>query len=126
VESKTLSDWPHDYREQFWKLYPRRVEKKAALAKLEAVRGTGLPWATLLGGVNRYVAFTAGKEQRYVKHPTVWLNKGCWDDELKLDGGGPNGPHPGAGGAGARPHGGHRSFAGYAVAHARGGGEEVD
>jgi hypothetical protein len=32
------SDWPKDYREQFWALYPRRTEKKSALAKLDAIK----------------------------------------------------------------------------------------
>lgn len=76
------SDWPTDYREQFWKTYPKRVEKQAAFRKLEAIkRGGAVPWAEFFGGVMRYAAQCTGKESRYVKHPTTWLNKGCWSDE---------------------------------------------
>ena len=82
ARSAVLSDWPNDYRERFWKRYPRRTEKQAAMKKLEAVRATGLPWATFWGGVERYAKWCVGTEQAYIKHPATWLNRGCWDDEL--------------------------------------------
>lgn len=76
------SDWPTDYREQFWKRYPRKTEKKAALAKLEAIcKSAKVPWAVFIAGVDRYCGHVTGHEERYIKHPTTWLNKGCWDDE---------------------------------------------
>lgn len=82
------SDWPNDYREQFWKDYPRKTEKKAALAKLDATRKGGkVPWVTFITGVQRYAANVAGTEERYIKHPTTWLNRGCWDDEFNNKGG---------------------------------------
>lgn len=75
------SDWPSDCREQFWANYPRKTEKKAAMAKLDALRLSGaVPWAVFFAGVLRYAAHVAGTEERYVKHPTTWLNRGCWDD----------------------------------------------
>lgn len=76
-----LTDWPTDYREQFWKIYPRKTEKKSAMAKLEAVRKSSVPWARFINGVKRYATSMVGTEERYVKHPTTWLNRGCWDDE---------------------------------------------
>jgi hypothetical protein len=41
----------------------------------------------LLAGVIRYAAVMTGKDPRYVKHPTTWLNKGCWTDEHAEPGG---------------------------------------
>ncbi len=77
-----VSDWPSDYRDQFWGSFPRKTEKKAAMAKLEAVKKSGLiPWARFIAGVYRYRDHSAGTEERYIKHPTTWLNRGCWDDE---------------------------------------------
>lgn len=77
-----LSDWPADYREQFWTLYPRRLEKKAALSKLEAIkRGGRVTWQIFKAGLERYAAYSRGVEARFIKHPTTWLNRGCWDDE---------------------------------------------
>lgn len=79
----TPSEWPSDFREQFWTAYPRRTEKKSAIAKLEAIkRGGTVGWDTFMAGVLRYARHMAGTEERYLKHPTTWLNRGCWDDEL--------------------------------------------
>lgn len=83
------SDWPKDHREQFWSTYPRKTEKQAAMSKLDAIRKSRtVPWAVLFAGVMRYAAHVVGTEHRYIKHPTTWLNRGCWDDEL----GPPRGP----------------------------------
>lgn len=79
---RVLSDWPANYEKQFWDRYPRRTEKAAAMRKLGAVKNSGLPWARFWAGVLRYAAYCVGTEQAYIKHPTTWLNKGCWDDEL--------------------------------------------
>lgn len=79
--SRVESDWPADFREQFWAAYPRKIEKKAAIAALERVRKSGsVPWEKLIGAVRAYAA-TADPE--YTKHPTTWINKGCWDDEIR-------------------------------------------
>jgi uncharacterized protein YdaU (DUF1376 family) len=76
------SDWPDDFRERFWEAYPRKTEKKSAMAKLEAIRKSGsVPWAKFIDGISRYRDHVVGSEERYIKHPTTWLNKGCWDDE---------------------------------------------
>ena len=82
VAALPLSDWPADYREQFWSGFPRKTEKKSAMAKLDAIKKSGLiPWARFIAGVFRYRNHSAGTEERYIKHPTTWLNRGCWDDE---------------------------------------------
>lgn len=78
------SDWPADYQQRFWSTYPRKTEKKAALAKLDAIRKSGtVPWPVLFAGVQRLAAKVkrAATEERYIKHPTTWLNRGCWDDQ---------------------------------------------
>jgi hypothetical protein len=79
-ESDSAS-WPADYREQFWSNYPRKTEKKEALVKLDKVRKSGtVSWAVFLAGVMRHAAAVATTEERYIKHPTTWLHRGCWDD----------------------------------------------
>lgn len=76
------SDWPKDYQDRFWKAYPKHTEKKAALAKLDAVkRGGKVTWAVFLSGVERYARHVVGTEDKFIKQPTTWINKGCWDDE---------------------------------------------
>ena len=74
--------WPPDYAEQFWRAYPRRVAKKAALRALERVRRSGeFSFSALLAAVDRYAAATASKDIQFVAHPATWLNHGRWDDE---------------------------------------------
>jgi uncharacterized protein YdaU (DUF1376 family) len=76
------SDWPKEYREEFWREYPKRTDKQAALKKLEQVRRAGsVPWTALIGGVRRYAGKVRGKDQTYTKGPAAWLSAGKWDDE---------------------------------------------
>lgn len=76
------SDWPKDYREQFWRDYPKRIDKQAAFKKLEQLRRAGeVPWQTLIGGVKRYAGKVVGRDPTYTKGPAAWLNAGKWDDE---------------------------------------------
>jgi hypothetical protein len=89
-EPSLRSDWPSDFRERFWEAYPRKLEKKSALAILDKVRRTsGVPWARFIAAVRAYAA-TA--DPKFTKHPTTWLNKGCWDDELAGATAGPASP----------------------------------
>lgn len=75
------SDWPTDSGERFWESYPRRIAKKAAMVALERVRKSGeVPFEILISAVGVYARSVVGKDMQYVKHPTTWLNQGCWDD----------------------------------------------
>jgi hypothetical protein len=79
---KVRADWPVDFSEQFWRVYPRRVAKKAALAALERVRRSGeVAFSRLLAAVERYADSVAGKEIQFVAHPATWLNQGRWEDD---------------------------------------------
>jgi hypothetical protein len=76
------SDWPKDYREQFWQDFPKRVDKQAAFRKLETIRRAGdVPWPRLIDGVHRYAEKVRGKDPTFTKGPAAWLNAGKWDDE---------------------------------------------
>lgn len=73
------SDWPTDFREQFWSSYPRKTERLAAMKALEkAHKIANVPWEKFIEAVRRYAA-TA--DPNFTKHPATWLNKGCWDDQ---------------------------------------------
>jgi hypothetical protein len=71
--------WPRDFREQFWAQYPRKAGKAAALRKLEQIRGK-VSWETLMAAVLHYAA-DPNRDPSFTKHPTTWLNQGCWDDD---------------------------------------------
>jgi hypothetical protein len=78
-----FDDWPSDFLEQFWSTYPRRIGKKAVLAKLETIRKSHLPFAKVMAGVERYARSVRGAEMQFIAHPETWLNQGRWDDEEK-------------------------------------------
>jgi hypothetical protein len=71
-----------DFVDQFWRAYPRRVAKKAAVAALDRVRRSDeVDFPRLLDAVRQYARSVAGKDMQYVAHPATWLNQGRWDDE---------------------------------------------
>lgn len=67
--------------EAWWQQYPRKVAKQAAQRAYSAARRAGASAADLLAGVMRYGAARTGQDPKYTKHPTTWLNGGCWADE---------------------------------------------
>lgn len=82
------SDWPEDYQDRFWSLFPRKTDKLGAFKKLDAIRKGGkVPWAVMVSGLLRYSAAVVGWEQRFMKPPDRWLTNGCWMDEYKPEGG---------------------------------------
>jgi hypothetical protein len=81
--------WPTDFADQFWRVYPRRVAKRAAMAALERVHRSGeVAFPTLLEAVERYAESVAGKDIQFVAHPATWLNQGRWEDDPAGLGGG--------------------------------------
>lgn len=70
-----------DAFETFWSTYPLRKEKRKAYeAWAKATKEVGEN--TVLQGAKAY-AHDAKRlsEPRFTKHPTTWLNQGCWDDD---------------------------------------------
>ena len=66
----------------WWKQYPRKVDKGHAQLAYFRVRRTGKATADeLLSGVLRYSASVTHKEARFIKHAQTWLNGQCWLDE---------------------------------------------
>lgn len=79
-----VSDWPVDYQERFWRVYPQKSHSGATEAKLARMRKAAkVPWATMLSGLMRYAAAKTGST--YIMSPLKWLNDGCWDDEYKQE-----------------------------------------
>jgi hypothetical protein len=84
-ETTLFSDWPSDAFELFWRKYPERVGKKAALKALAAAKRTGATWAHVMFGLDRYIA--EKPPDRAWCHPSTWLNGRRWDDEPSVNGG---------------------------------------
>lgn len=75
----TRGDYPSDAFDQFWRFYPHKVGKKAALKAFAAAKRTGVTWARLRFALDRYVA--EKPPDRAWCNPATWLNQGRWDDE---------------------------------------------
>ena len=67
----------------FWALVPRRVGKKAAERAWRAVERRGES-TEAIEGMRAYAAAFAqsGTELKYVPHPSTWLNRRGWEDDL--------------------------------------------
>jgi hypothetical protein len=82
--------------DRFWSAYPRKIAKKAAARLFERIvkKKEATP-ADLITGAERYARLCReeGREPRFIKHATTWLNGGCWSDEIEPSP--KHGPFPG-------------------------------
>ena len=68
-----------EFFEIFWKIYPRRTAKDAALkAWIKAVSRADAE--TIIEGARRYAA-DPNREAEFTAHPATWLNGGRWGDD---------------------------------------------
>ena len=77
-QNAPLSDF-----DTFWALVPRRVGKKAAERAWRAVKRRGESHEAI-EGMRAYAAAFAqsGTELKYVPHPSTWLNRRGWEDDI--------------------------------------------
>ena len=77
-QNAPLSDF-----EVFWALVPRRVGKKVAERAWRAVERRGES-QDAIEGMRAYAAAFAqsGTDMKYVPHPSTWLNRRGWEDDL--------------------------------------------
>lgn len=73
--------WPKDHQEIFWRKYPRKVAKIAAMKALAKVQKSGVVWEIFDTGVDRFVESCKGKEVQFIPHPSTFLNQGRYADE---------------------------------------------
>lgn len=72
------ADWPEDFAEQLWEIYPRKTEKKAgmeALARLH--RADRVSWLEIVNGVEHLF----GCDPQFVPALARWLKGERWKDE---------------------------------------------
>lgn len=63
----------------FWKIYPRKAGKKAAMAAWEkAIKEATV--GEILSGAKRY-ASDPNRKDEFTAHPSTWLNQGRWSDD---------------------------------------------
>lgn len=65
--------------DEFWRIFPRRVAKQAAIRMYKRALKLTTP-AEILRAAKQYAQERAGQDANYTKHPATWLNAGCWGD----------------------------------------------
>jgi hypothetical protein len=74
--------------DQFWKSFPNKVGKRAAMLSFERVRKSGrVTFDDLMAGLRRYAGKT---DDRHWCNPATWLNQDRWTDEPAANNGGGN------------------------------------
>ena len=65
---------------EFWKLYPKKVDKKGALRSFKRVKGLKKEYPAMLEALNRELASEQWNRNngQYIPHPTTWLNQERW------------------------------------------------
>ena len=100
--SKKESNAPTRFPE-FWSVYPRKDDKKAAeAAYARAVRKGDVTEGQLIARAERYAAERAAENPFFTKYATTWLNGECW--------GNPSAPKPPVNGFNGSRSGPHRSY----------------
>ncbi|MFA5340281.1 MAG: hypothetical protein WC332_00750 [Clostridia bacterium] len=74
----------------FWNAYPNKKEKQETLKRWQKLKHTLPTIETILEAIKKQIAWrnnANGEFRPEWKNPATWLNRGCWDDELKSIGG---------------------------------------
>ncbi len=69
-----------EFDEQFWPLYPNKVDRKAAFKSYMKARQRGIPFDDIMNGLKRYVGAHPA-DYGYWKGPAAWLNGERWNDQ---------------------------------------------
>lgn len=76
---RASDDFPKDAFDRFYGRYPHKVGRAAALKAFAGARKSGVPFARLMSGLDRYIA--SKPPDRAWCNPATWLNQHRWDDE---------------------------------------------
>lgn len=80
-ESESESNTRMSAFDAFWKAYPKKVGKQAALKAFQRVK---VPLETLLTAIERQKCGSQWSKDngQYIPNPATWLNQGRWEDEV--------------------------------------------
>ena len=71
---------------EFWDLYPKKVERKTAKSKYNKIINNGIKHKDIIIGLNKYIEEIKNRKlsKEYIKYPTTWLNGECWNNEYEV------------------------------------------
>ena len=72
--------------ERFWSAYPRHTDKQAAAKAFAKLDPDEAQLATMLQAIERQKQSAQWRDgERFIPHPSTWLNGRRWEDDLKPD-----------------------------------------
>ena len=83
-ERKEHKEIYNDQFEIFYKKYPLKKSKDNAYSKFCSIlKNKKATFEQIMTGLDNYIneIKIKGTEKQYIKHPSTWLNQGCWDDD---------------------------------------------
>ena len=72
-----------DTFKEFWKIYPRKIGRKTASRSFH--KFDEKHYAKILYSVSLFAQENIATEERFIPHPTTWLNQERWLDYFELD-----------------------------------------
>lgn len=78
-EKNILADRAFD---AFWEAYPRKVKKKEARKKFQAIFPKKVSLERLLTALEEHKRSEQWNDVKFIPHPSTWLNQERWEDEL--------------------------------------------
>lgn len=82
VDGLTPAANDFDRFQEFWSSYPRKIGKPKAQAAWKRLTKAKVDPQTIIDGCERWATYyaQARTEQRFIPHPTTWLNDARYDD----------------------------------------------
>lgn len=81
---------------EFWTAYPRKVGKPVAMRGFTKALARGATMDGIMAGLRRHLSCDQWADQTKIPHPSTWLNRDGWDDEVAVPPGAGDGDKPGA------------------------------
>lgn len=69
--------------EEFWKAYPRKVAKAHAYKSFTKIKKE--EWKKVIFAARLLAIELKGTEEKFIPHPTTWLNQERWTDAFETD-----------------------------------------
>ena len=83
TKDKTKLNTDSDSFKEFWKIYPRRIGRKTASKSFH--KFDEKHYAKIIYSVHLFARDNIATEERFIPHPTTWLNQERWLDYFELD-----------------------------------------
>lgn len=83
IDSSKQDLVPPDGFDEFWRTYPLKIARNTAIRAYAKALKSGARAEQILEGARRYESEQSQEDPKFTKHPTTWLNGGCWDDQAQ-------------------------------------------